>query len=344
MEGNGGDAGLEAPENLRDTIQKAVSDSQKEAHNDLEATDKPADDAAPTEPPSSPEAAPDSAPSQDSDFMAPASWSADAKEDFYKLPLNLQEQVAKRELELRRHLSTKGEELKRQQERYADLDAVIERNAARWDAQGVTPDQIFKNAIAWEEAFRANPLESWIETGRNFGIDVDAYLGKQSPQTQQQTNQVPTEFLSRFESLEQELESFKASSQQSVESQFVSQVDRWSTEKAEDGARKRPFAEAVISEMEAILPTIMQRFPQGDLTSWLDKSYEVACTMSDDVKIKMKAQAAKQTITDAQRRVSEAKRAATGLSHSASGPVISELPKDRREMIRQIYRQASGKS
>jgi len=329
---DGGDAGVvNSEESRKDTIKKALTSVRETDHSFQDGTETPDNStSAPDSQPNS-EAVDDDAPSN---FTAPASWTADAKEAFYSLPDNLQEQVVKRETDLRRHLSTKGEELKKSQERYSELDATFSRNQARFDAMRVSPDQFLRNAVAWDDAFRDDPMGAWLETGKNYGIDVDALL-RSNNTNQQQSPRIPQEILSKLSQLEEEVSGFKSHTQAANVSQIESQITKWREETTSDNELRRPFAEMLEAEMEDLLPAVIQRFKGGDMTLWLDKAYEAACALSDDVKIKQRALAAKQTITDAQKRVAQAKKASAGLSHDTNKPIISEAPTDRREMIKQ---------
>ena len=132
----------------------------------------------------------------------PASWSAEAKEIFAKLPLDAQKYIAQRESERETFLTQKSQEAATLKRQFEPLNQLIEPRRNVWASNGLSPEQAIGQLIGIAERATANPVEFIKQFASDNGIDLATMA--QTPGNQGQ----PTELapvISEINSIKQQL-------------------------------------------------------------------------------------------------------------------------------------------
>lgn len=135
-------------------------------------TDKPAEVTKVTEATEQPAA-------QTFEVKPPVSWSSEAKADFAKLPVHVQQAIAKRE-----HEVDNGFKVLQDYKGLDEFTPLIKQ-------AGTTHAEVISKAISWENALKSDPLEALQYAARVYGVDLAQLAGSQAQQRQVPMQQQP---------------------------------------------------------------------------------------------------------------------------------------------------------
>lgn len=176
-------------------------------------------------------------------IQTPVSWSAAAKAEFSKLPLAVQEAVAKREMEVSQGFKQYGEKVKA----YEAIDKVLEPLRPALQQAGLTADQYISRLRAAEQTLETNPVEGIKWLAKSYGVDL-AQLGQ--PQ-----DEAPPEIASlrrEVSELRQWREQSVQSTQMALENELKSSIDAFKSDpKNEFFEQVRPVMGQLVASGQA---------------------------------------------------------------------------------------------
>lgn len=242
---------------------------------------------------------------------APTSWTAEAKENFTKLPPDLQKYVAQRESDREKLITQKSMEHSEQQRKYQALEQILSPRsqalASTYGSEAQAIDQLFKLSdyadsdpagfIQWFAQQRGIDMQQ-LTTGAESSDPVTMQLQKELQGIKQKlTTQEQTQMESRKKAVQDEIVSFKDA-------------------KDEKGNLLRPFFEEVRPQMAQIM--------NGGAAKDLNHAYEMAVWANPTIRERMMGD--KKAAEDA-KRLSDAK-AAAAKADKAKGVTVKSKKAD----------------
>lgn len=204
-------------------------------------------------------------------IQTPVSWSPAAKAEFSKLPLVVQEAVAKREMEVSQGFKQYGEKVKQ----YEAIDKILDPLTPDLQRHGLTKDQYVQRLRAAEVALESNPVEGLKWLAKSYGVDL-AQLATGQPQAE-----VAPEIQTLRTKLS-ELEQWKAQQEQARQQAFASE-----TATAIEQFKSDPKNEF----FEQVRPVMGQLVATGQAKD-LAEAYDKACWLTPEVRQIMQARQA----------------------------------------------------
>lgn len=124
---------------------------------------------------------------------APNRFPIEKKEWFNKQPREVQEEVVKGWGEIEGHTTKVWQDLQREKNRYTGVNQVLDHYVTKWGVQGLTPDQaVTEFAATYDDIIQRGPaafVTMIQKAGYTIDDIVDAAIGGQAPQQQQQNRQ-----------------------------------------------------------------------------------------------------------------------------------------------------------
>jgi hypothetical protein len=269
-------------------------------------------------------------------ILPPADMTAEEKANWSKLPSDAQKYLARRAYEMRSSFTRKAQEIGA---RERELNGILEAVSPVQDEyirSGVSTADVVRRAIAWDKAFKTDPISAARQYLDSYGIDPSELLNGEPIQQQQQGNfspdeireQIRQEMLSEFQRREQEQ---TVHNNYNVVQQFLGSKPLF---------RDPGTAEQLEAAMAPIVAGLRQSNPELNVNQILEQAYNYV-TKGDpqfsSLQQKLEAKA------EADRTRAEAEKAMHA-SRSISGGPGSGTPqrkiKDLRENLRLRYRGA----
>lgn len=208
-------------------------------------------------------------------IQTPVSWSAAAKAEFSKLPLAVQEAVAKREMEVSQGFKQYGEKVKA----FEAIERTLAPIMPKLQMQGMDGATYVSRLIAAERALEQNPAEAFKWLAQSYGFDLNQLAGQQPEQAY-----VDPEIASLRKELA-ELRSGITQSTQSTQMAVVNEVkqeiERFKSETSPDGTPKAEFW----AQVEPVLRQMSQNGEIKDIAS----AYQEACWRNPEVRAILQA-------------------------------------------------------
>lgn len=270
----------------------------------------------------------------------PVSWSAAAKAEWATLSPAIQAEIARREAEVTRGFTEKGEEAKRGAEIFAALEPV----KGVLDMSGTPPAQYVRNLVAADQALRTNPGEAIRQIAQMYGISLDQPNATAATAAAPSQEGLPAD--PHLAALQQEVSTLKGEitrrqqqEAQQADAALQQQIGAFRDEKGPDGQPLRPYFDQVRAHMAAI----MQAEGHGDLA----KAYESAIWARPDIRASIQAQQAAEAEL---KRKQEAAKAATeaqrkaGLNLSGRGTTAGTptTPPSLRDSLSEAFDRATA--
>ena len=267
---------------------------------------------------------------EDEDYLAPKSWSKDAKEAFYELPKHLQAEVIKRDREQNAYFTQKTQEAAEIRERYSGYEAIEEDFAERFDAIGRAPEEVIENLLKWDIAFTKDPFNAWLELGENFNLPVRELLQGQ-PIAPRNAN-IPVEIINEIQQLKNKLEGYEQAKEVELSSRVQNDLAAWANEKDANGKLLRPYLSELDDELSDALKALSDK-PMS-FRDRLDKAYKMALAANDDIRIKLEAAKKKDAVSNSKSKVEQAKSRKISLKADAETNLEETVdPSDMRALL-----------
>jgi len=154
-------------------------------------------------------------------IQTPVSWSAAAKAEFSKLPLVVQEAIAKREMEVSSGFKQYGEKVKT----YEAIDKVLSPLEPALQKAGLTKDQYVQRLRAAEMQLESNPVEGIKWLAKSYGVDLSHLTGEP-----QQVNPEIASLRKELSDLRQWRDQSVQSSQTALETETLTAIERFKSD------------------------------------------------------------------------------------------------------------------
>lgn len=263
-------------------------------------------------------------------IVPPADMSNEEKANWSKLPPEAQKYLSRRAYEMRANFTRKAQEMgARERELGGILEAVapVQDEFAR---NGISTADVVRRAIAWDKAFKSDPVQAARQYLDSYGIDPSELLNgepvQNSPQPQlsqeEIKEQIRQEMISEFQRREQEVATHN---NYNMVQQFLGSKPLF---------RDPGTAEQIEAAMAPIVAGLRQSNPELPVLEILDRAYNYV-TRGDpqfsSLQQKLDAKA------EAERAKVEAEKAMQA-SRSISGGPGSGSPQRKIKSIRENLR------
>jgi len=260
-------------------------------------------------------------------IQPPTSWSAAAKQEFSKLPLAVQEAVAKREMEVSSGFKQYGERVKS----YEAIDNILKPLQPRLQMAGMSSQQFIGQLVAAHNALEQNPQQALVWLARQYGVDPAQVMNPGAdPAQQQETNPEIAALKQKIAELESGVTAQKQAAQQAAQMEAQTELQRFASDP------KNEFFEQVRQDMGVLISA-------GKATDLAD-AYQKACRMNPEVFQIIQAREAdrlqKLAREEAAKQAAAARKAATtNVSGTASTP--GQVP-PMRQLMEATYDRLNG--
>lgn len=286
------------------TMRSALRAAMKGAKDEPKATTvtEPAKAATATTTTPTPQAEP-ILPPQDLNAEERAAWS--------KLSPEMQKYISRRSHETTSAFSRRMQQLTEREKEISELESVAPYRE-HYAKRGVKVADVVRRAVAWDQAFEKDPINTAKEYLATYGIDPSELVGEGAPANarseavQQQSNYMTREDFERFQ---QEQKQAVA-----LQSRFEA-LNSWMSSKP---LFKDPGTAAQLEEaMKPLVSGFLASDPSANVQEILDKAYNYVTTADPRFSELVKALNAKES---AARATAEAEKAATAAKTITGGP------------------------
>jgi len=270
--------------------------------------------------PQAPELPTEQTPAPEADKPVPmlASWTAQQRADFAKLPKEAQQIVYERGRDMEAHFSRTTQHLSQQINAYNDLNQVLAPYEKAWNLNGVSRVPVIKQLLEAQEFINSDPHGAIRWIAETTGVNL-AEVAQGAPQ-------VDPQYLSMQQQLAQMQQYIQQQEQQTqsyVLNNATAEINSFASETNADGSPLRPHLQQIYQEMQPIVADLRSQNPQASHRAILNEAYERACWANPTIRaqrIQSEAQAAEsKRIEGDKARALNAKRAGVSLSGAPDG-------------------------
>lgn len=209
----------------------------------------------------------------------PAFWTAEQKALFTKAPVELQEVIATRELQLQQHMSRLANEAERyktiEKQLYADFDSdqAIEAHKNRLALDGIkSPIEEMHRYRAWDRVFRTDPKLGISDLMRKNGLTPQDFLIEN--QEQYYTDPRIEQELQELRTTKSTVEQLKAQLEAQTQQSLYSELEQFKLGKDSSGTVRAQFVELYEPQIASAVTAIKQQNPYMGRTEALNHAYE----------------------------------------------------------------------
>ncbi len=274
---------------------------------------------------------------------APNSWGTDAKDEWAKLPPEMQDVVAARESQREAHFTQKQQELSTGLTEVDNIRQAVKPYSQAWREEGLMPSQVIGEWLEFGSRMDANPQAGLQWLAEQYGISTH-------PNGQQQTNvngytgapQANPVYDQRIATLEQTLNGYQQQAANAQEQQLEAEIKSFGSSQTEAGELAFPYLEEVAGTMEGIIPGIMAQ--GGTVSEVLQKAYAAAVAIDPEIGKKIAARTESQKVDGQKQKAAKAMRAAVSPKSNKGGNFIApdEAPDDAEDHVRKVWDMLSG--
>ena len=252
--------------------------------------------------------------------LPPPGWAADARETFNQLPPRLQQEVYKRETDLRRGLQQATENAAQVQRTWGEVEQVLSPHMERFNLMGVSPGRVVNQFMAWQQKLDSDPADGLRQLAQSYGLDL-RQLAEQEAQTPQEPPYI-RELRQQNQQLMGLYQQTQQRQQMSHAQALANEVQGFVEERDGSGNPVRPYMEHLIEDMVPLVQHMRSQNPHAHPRQLLQAAYEKAIWLNDSTReIELKKSQtqpmSKQTIDKARK----AQKLVNGEARSDSGPV-----------------------
>ncbi len=272
----------------------------------------------------------------ESGVKAPQSWSPKLREDFGKLPANVQAQINKRETEMTTFLNEGAESRKfgdRMNQTLQPFQAVMSAHGTNDPIQAV--QGLMETATTLQLGTPQQKAEKLASMVQHYGIDIQALDNALSGQPQVSTEQSQLEKM-----LEQKLapmQQFMSSVQQNQQSS-QQQVQQNAQTEVGTFEQTAEFIGDVRNDMADLLDMAAKRGQEMSL----QQAYDKACAINPDISAVLAQRANDEKIKGAQQTNQNKRYAASSIRGNQSGNQAPAEPNTLQGAIEQAWDDSMG--
>jgi hypothetical protein len=241
----------------------------------------------------------------------PKHWSEADRTLFGSAPRPLQERWIAREKEYNDGFNKRGQELtrfKRGEEAWNEIFSKLDSDLR---LNGMNRHQYVTQLLEWNNRFRSDPAGAIRSVAKELGVDLKTLLSDPNTQSDPAVQKL-TEELS---TIKKDLTAREEAARQAELKQNHDRVAAFAEAKGDNGQPLHPYFDDVAPDVVRLL--------KADPKLGLERAYEKAIRMNDDVWTKVQADKAKDKATEQDRKrqaaVDKAKRAAVGSESEVTG-------------------------
>jgi len=119
-------------------------------------------------------------------IVAPADMTTEEKAIFDQAPPELQRYLSRRSYEVRNQITQKAQEAGRLQKEASSVLDVVNPVRHEYEKQGIAVEDVVRRSIAWDKAFKSDPIGAAREYLDAYGIDPYELLSGESYQRERQ--------------------------------------------------------------------------------------------------------------------------------------------------------------
>lgn len=271
--------------------------------------------------------------------LAPASWAAEKKQQWAKVPRDLQEEIARVDLDTRRQLQRVSEEAAQVKRTWAEVEQTLAPRMEQFRAARVTPGQVFANFMQWQDKLDADPKSGLRELAQTYGLDI-RQLAEEEAQRPQDPPYV-REMRQQIQQMQGLLQNKQQAEQQAKAQAIQNELAFFASEKDAQGNLLRPYLDAVADDMAPILQTLRAQHPNASAKSLLEQAYSKAIWLNEQTReIELTKQRA---ASQSPERIERAKRASKLVNGHARANHSERRPDDIRGELEAAWAEHEGK-
>lgn len=256
----------------------------------------------------------------------PASWTAEAKEQFSQLPVETQQYIAEREAQREKAINETKAELAEVRKATSGYEGVTQKYGQYLESIGMEPDQAFETLLAAEYTLRnGSPQEKmqlFAQLAQDYGVSLDGDPDSQVAQLSRELNNVKST-----------LSNLTESQQKEIERENLKTIEAFKGAKGEDGELSHPHFEEVRETMSKLL--------SSELAGDLEEAYGKAVLLVPEVKAKIEAENQKKQQKIAADKAKKAKSEASVKSRGVPNDMVAKS-ESFEETMERVYDQISS--
>ncbi len=279
-------------------------------------------------------------------ITAPASWTADEKEEFAKLPRAIQQTLARREGDRESAFFQKTEALTQDKHRLAAFDQVLEPYRERFNLVGVEPAQAVQQLLAAQDLLNRNPVEGLKWLAGQYRVDL-SQLQQQVMEEQQQLDPNVAVLQNRLSGLESHVQHQLREQNQQQMAAISGAIAAVKDERDASGNLLRPHFDQLETTIVPLVQQMRQADPNKPHAEILKAAYDQAVWTDPEIRGQMLE--SKQREGEAEQRAKakaeaeKAKRAAASVEGKPASRISEDGPKPTlREELNAAFSKASN--
>lgn len=275
--------------------------------------------------------------------VPPADMNKAEKEAFLNpTPANahiLQQYMNRRAYELRSDHQRHMVEIEQMKSQTSSVLDTIKQYEADYAKQGISLGDIAKRSIAWDQAMKADPVQTALEWLDSYGLSIEDLTQQQQQALQQGYQQPQQNYLTREEAERIADEKFQAYQQQQQKSAVAYYNERVveSFMSAKPLFRDPETASQLEAEMAPIVSALTSTGKYGSPEEILETAYNYVVAGNPTFSSLNQAMTAKAVMNQNQAVVQKAKSASRSISGSAGSGTPRVVSKDLRDNLRRRF-------
>lgn len=229
----------------------------------------------------------------------PAEMSAEQREGFKALPVDIQRQVADRYADVRKTLTQKTEEIAKERSKYQELETAFEPYREQLSLQGVTPAQAAQKLLAAQNVLTRDPVNGLKWLAQSLQIDLRQLAPSENKEEEYLDPQVKA-LKDEVGSLKAQLQQFQVGVRETKVSEAQKIISDFKDAKDAAGNLLHPHFEN--ADVQAAIAGLVSK------GKTLDEAYTAAVYVLPEVREKIAQEAAKAAQAEAAKNSEEARK------------------------------------
>ena len=275
-----------------------------------------------------------------SPVIPPTSMLPEEREKFGTLPVEAQKFLAdyctRRDGDIHRYLTQKGEEIAKVRKVYSELDEVFKPYVDEFRRANTTIADYMGSLLAWDDYIKDDPVAAISELVENHDIDLQHLFDYMQSGERPVEDPHVSEIQSGLEEKDKRIEALEQRYQQMIVENVSREIEAFSKATGSDGELLHPYLEHVQHQLPMFIEQIKAQQPQASNAEILEQAYEQAIWTNPDIRKVLLSQGN----TQAKQKAKAAKTAAVSVVDSPGmGPIDDD---DIPETIDDAIRKAMG--
>ena len=274
-------------------------------------------------------------------ILAPAHWTKEAKATFDTLPRDVQQVIAKRELDRERGVSLKVTEVEQQRKVYEDLEREMQPNLEAWGVAGKQPAQVLRQLVAMQNFLQRDPASAIAVIARSYGLDLQNLQSQARGSGNAQAGSPEMQSLyTLVDNLQSRLSAYEQHSKQTQYQDIERDIETFADEKDTAGTPLRPYFRDVAGEIMNLLPVYTQQMPNAGHREILQTLYDRVVWANPDTRQAMLKMQEQTKLAELKRKSEQAKRASKSISGSP-GQTVERTDLSLRQELARAFKDIS---